>query len=565
MPFRMLLNRFYVDHIVADVILLMFRMGESMLEPSVVLYIYHSVCLREFGSNAEGTCHNLGRYPEKEDQVQVIAAQYILWYRVLWNLPAIVLALFCGSWSDYVGRKMPVVLPCFGTVLAVLLYLVSTLNPMLYFPMALCGAALRGAFGGTAIIFMALQSHVTDIISEERRTWRLGVLYSMNFFGNVAGFVLMGIILSVSGFQSIFCTVMFMHSSCIIIALFFLRDTPTLECNDEKSRNRARYFCHIGHARESIHVLMRPREGKGRCHLWLLLTVVVVNQTMKAGEDDVTVLFVDRRPFNWNQATFGYLAAVDFACMGLCACVLLPLFNVHFRRSDLFLSVFGVGCKIGRLTLLATATHTWMIFLAVIVGSPIAMAISAIKSLLSKTVRKDEVGKIFALMSCGETIASLTGSLFFNLFYTSTADFFPGCTFLLNAGLYVTFLIAFVILARDMEGFSSYEALDEEGGPPQTPKTADNKSDLSKPDPSDGPPKVPPPRPPPPNGYLRRQKTLTEANESDAILNHFPIDANTNFQKRHINNTESSNIQLRDITDSYGSAKEDSWYTSKLN
>lgn len=555
----MFFNHLYVDQIVADVILLLFRMGESMLEPSVVLYIYHSVCLREYPGHSEGVCVDLGRYPEKENHVQHIAAQYILWYRVLWNLPAIILALFCGSWSDYVGRKMPVILPCFGTVLAVLLYLISTLNPRLYFPMALCGAALRGAFGGTAIIFMALQSHVTDIISEDRRTWRLGVLYSMNFFGNVAGFILMGIILSVSGFQSIFCTVMFMHSSCIMIALLFLRDHPTVEVNDEKSRRRAQYFCHVGHARESLDVLMRPREGKGRCHLWLLLTVVVVNQTMKSGEDDVTVLYVDRRPFNWNQAMFGYLCAVDFACMGFCACVLLPLFNVHFRRSDLFLSIFGVGCKIGRLTLMATSTSTWMVFLAVIVGSPVAMAISAIKSLLSKTVRKDEVGKIFALMSCGETIASMTGSLCFNLIYTSTADFFPGFTFLLNAGLYVCFLIVFVILARDMEGFATYETLDEEVGASSDTKQNSNKSSLA---PEKDQTKVPPPRPPPPpNGYLRRQKTIPEVTESDAILNHFSFSSgSTDCEQRRINTTKDSHIQLRDISESYGSTKEDRWY-----
>lgn len=46
-------------------------------------------------------------------------------YRILANVPAIILSLFCGAWSDQTGRKLPMMIPSVGSILAVLLYMLS--------------------------------------------------------------------------------------------------------------------------------------------------------------------------------------------------------------------------------------------------------------------------------------------------------------------------------------------------------------------------------------------------------------------------------------------------------
>jgi len=46
-------------------------------------------------------------------------------YKLVINLPAVLLLLFCGAWSDRVGRKLPVVLSSFGTVIAVIFFMIS--------------------------------------------------------------------------------------------------------------------------------------------------------------------------------------------------------------------------------------------------------------------------------------------------------------------------------------------------------------------------------------------------------------------------------------------------------
>jgi len=70
-------------------------------------------------------CSHLSDYPDKEDDVQATAANYLMYYKLIVNLPALLLLLFCGAWSDRVGRKLPVILSSFGTVIAVIFFMIS--------------------------------------------------------------------------------------------------------------------------------------------------------------------------------------------------------------------------------------------------------------------------------------------------------------------------------------------------------------------------------------------------------------------------------------------------------
>ena len=46
-------------------------------------------------------------------------------YRILVNVPAVFLGLFCGAWSDVTGRKLPMMIPSLGSILAVVLYMMG--------------------------------------------------------------------------------------------------------------------------------------------------------------------------------------------------------------------------------------------------------------------------------------------------------------------------------------------------------------------------------------------------------------------------------------------------------
>jgi len=85
-----------------------------------------------------------------------------MYYKLIINLPAVLLLLFCGAWSDRVGRKLPVILSSFGTVIAVIFFMISRVIDKwtLFLFLVFVGAAVRGAFGKSTVMTMAMhRSH----------------------------------------------------------------------------------------------------------------------------------------------------------------------------------------------------------------------------------------------------------------------------------------------------------------------------------------------------------------------------------------------------------------------
>jgi hypothetical protein len=99
-------------------------------------------------------------------QVQQEAADYMIAHRVLLNFPAIIVGLFCGAWSDVIGRRVPVFLTLAATLVAVIMYLFSLLpsgptGQRSALALVLTGAAVRGGVGKSAVITMALYRFVS--------------------------------------------------------------------------------------------------------------------------------------------------------------------------------------------------------------------------------------------------------------------------------------------------------------------------------------------------------------------------------------------------------------------
>ncbi len=459
-------------------------------------------------------CGTLQEHPDIEDEIQQESAKYIMAYKILLNLPAVLLGLFCGAWSDRIGRKLPVMLPCVGTIFAVLLYMSSMISPTdMVLGLVLSGAALRGAFGKSAVVTMALHSYISDISSKDNRTERLGRLLSMNFFGYFVGSLITGVLLDSFGFDIIFCVVVFINGLCVLITVFFMQESlptpevtpattpggdddskltpeesdpepipiladdteslaPVCEDNKKKWKSRFRMPFHPKHVRESLEVITRNREDKKRLHLILFFVTIIIMQTCKSGEVDITLLYVERSPLSWNKSLYGYLLATDYACLGFAVFIVLPILSNYFLISDISLIAVGLFFKTVRLSVMTFSNHTWMVYLSVVIGCPSAMVISGAKSLISKTVDEREVGKAFSLLSCCETVSNLVGSVVFTTLYSLTLHVFAGLAFGVDAIVFVALLVIIIVVAHDLKLMNQYSLL---GGLTKSYGTHDSK------------------------------------------------------------------------------------------
>lgn len=143
----------------AEAVFFLFKTGEALLEPTARLYIAGGVCMQQFYNDTD-VCDNLSNHPDHENAVQALAASYLAYYKLVLNLPALLIATFCGAWSDRVGRKLPIIMSSFGTIVAVVFYLISllvmTYSPWVFIVFVFIGAAVRGAFGKSTVMTMAV-------------------------------------------------------------------------------------------------------------------------------------------------------------------------------------------------------------------------------------------------------------------------------------------------------------------------------------------------------------------------------------------------------------------------
>lgn len=76
-----------------------------------------------------------GNYSQKEREIQEIVAQHKIYRSVLDHTFPILFVIFVGPWSDYYGRKVPLLLSTLGTMLYALFtmicaYHVDTIDPL---------------------------------------------------------------------------------------------------------------------------------------------------------------------------------------------------------------------------------------------------------------------------------------------------------------------------------------------------------------------------------------------------------------------------------------------------
>lgn len=445
------------EYCLVDLIFFLYKAGESMLDATSRPYIVEAVCEDRFPHNST-ICKHIENFSSYEDEIQQTAAAYLMYYRILINVPAILLGLFCGAYSDKYGRKIPMMLPSIGSVLSVMLYMLSVIIEDFRIPLILIGSTLQGMFGKSSVITMAVNSYASDITDAEHRTKKLGKLLGMNFFGLFAGSLLSGVLQDLSDIVTTFCSVVFIHAAVVILVIVAMKETVEYPVKDEKESECLSIF-KISNVKDSFRVLTKKRASNTHNLILLLFCISLLNQICKVGEMDVTVLFVERSPLNWPRSWYGYLLSVDYAVMGTCLLLVLPVLSGPFNLPDCAIIIIGLSCKVVRLIWAGFCRETWMVYTSVVIGSFAGMITSAIRSLVSKAVDEDEVGKMFSLLASAETASKLFGIVIFVGIYGATASFFPGFAYILEAIVYVFMLLVIILMYSDLKGVGKYDLM----------------------------------------------------------------------------------------------------------
>lgn len=166
-------------------------------------------------------------FTEYEKQVQQLISSIDIWKGVIQTALPCIIIMFLGAWSDRTGkRKICIMLPIYGEVLTSLNNLVNV-----YFfyeiPVEIT-VFLETLFpaitGGWVTMFLGVFSYISDITSEESRTFRVGLVNFCMTAGLPIGIGMSGFLLQKMGYYGIFSMTTGMFILVLMYGTFCLKE-----------------------------------------------------------------------------------------------------------------------------------------------------------------------------------------------------------------------------------------------------------------------------------------------------------------------------------------------------
>ncbi|XP_075230658.1 putative peptidoglycan muropeptide transporter SLC46 isoform X2 [Lycorma delicatula] len=461
------------------------------VEPMLVCYIIPSVLssLATQNLNLEKACRvnlafgdeicsslearNTKNYSVQEMEVQQLVAEMSIWKTLLQSSVPVILIMFLGSWSDRRRKRKPcMLLPIIGEFLTAVALIICT-----YFyyelPMQVTGvveAILSAMTGGWKTMFMAIFSYIGDISTEEDRTLRIGVVNMVYYVAIPMGTSLSGILYNRCGAYTVLTLAALLNVFSFIYAWLNVHEQkypPDLvsgqspsgtspessmkrKTADEETNNKHRCFLSrfvrdffdFQHIIEIFNVAFRSGSASRRKRVFSLILVVAFIFGPKRGEMTVLYLFTRYR-FNWNEVDYSVFSTYSMVTNLIGTLFSVGVFSHMLKIDDALIGVMSCMSKIMAGFVYAFATTTWMIYLAPLVDIVNGTSFIAMRSIASKLVPPEELGKVNSLFGVCEALMPLVYGPMYSAVYAATMHTMPGAFFLLGGALTTPAVVIF--------------------------------------------------------------------------------------------------------------------------
>ncbi|XP_028026391.1 proton-coupled folate transporter-like [Bombyx mandarina] len=396
--------------------------------------------------NREGT-----KYLKEELDIQELIAGIETWKNVLLTAMPSFLILFLGAWSDRTGkRKMCILLPIIGELLACISNLVNT-----YFfyelpveVMAFFEAFLPAVTGGWVATYMGVFSYISDASSEETRTFRVGIANLCLTAGSPIGSVLSGIILKHAGYYGVFSLSCLLYFISIIYGFVNIKDkVQSFPEKNEKEEAKSpcgflKSFFDIKHVKDTLNVAFKKGPNHRRTKSILILAMIAFIYGSSTGENTVKYLFCRYR-FNWDALNYSFYNTFYICIHLLGAFISISLFSRRLQWNDSVLGLISNCSKIIGSLATGFARNTQEMYIAVAIETFNATSFTAMRSISSKLVSSDELGKMISVFNLIEVLTSMTFSPLYSWIYMFTVKINAGIIYYVSTILAVPPVIIF--------------------------------------------------------------------------------------------------------------------------
>ncbi|KAJ8925713.1 hypothetical protein NQ315_009560 [Exocentrus adspersus] len=362
-------------------------------------------------------------FSSQNDEIQILISNMHSWQQPVQSFMPLLLVLFLGSYSDrHRWRKPFLLLPVLGELFGGLGCILSVVYMKLW-PLEAQGISQKiipSLFGGQTMLVMATTSYIADVSSVEMRTLRLGIVQIVLSVCNPTVSMFSGILFKEIGYIGILAISVTLNFTAFIYGLCWIKEFSTKEERSAKS-----FLADIfdpSHAIDTFKLLFKKTPGNNRTHIILLITVIFIYRGTFDGETSVLYLYT-QNVFNWTPVEYSYFVTVNGLVHLMGNAVGVPVFTKILNLSDLMIIFITVINKI--------ITNEFFLSLLTRVFKV------AKKSIITKVVSKDDIGKAQSLLGICETLAPAASVPIYNqLVYINTLAVYPAAFFFFSIIFY---------------------------------------------------------------------------------------------------------------------------------
>nr|CAI5860178.1 unnamed protein product [Callosobruchus analis] len=386
-------------------------------------------------------------YVVEETNVQQLVASMLVWKTALQSsLPAF-LIMFVGSWSDRWRKRKPLMLfPILGDFMTAIGLLVCT-----YFfeelPMEANGfveAFFPAMTGGWFILFVGVLSYIADITAETNRTLRIGIVTVFCSLGIPIGQALSGILYQKIGFYGVFSTSAVAYTIGFCYGYLYVKEPKQIDepMVDYKSCALLRDFFSVSHLADTFRVAFKGGENSKRIKLIMLMVVTIVVCGPMQGEPAVTYLYTRLR-FNWDEVDFSIFSTYSMCMDFIGTCITVGLLSHVCKVHDAIIGMCSCASKILACFVYGFAKTVTVFYLGAAVEIFNNTSLIVARSITSKLVPSNELGKANSIFGLCEAVVPLIYGSMYSASYAATISTMPGAFYIIGGCVTILAAVTF--------------------------------------------------------------------------------------------------------------------------
>ncbi len=316
-----------------------------------------------------------------------------------------------GALSDRFGRRPVLLISLAGAALD---YVVMAFTPELW--MLLVGRAVAGITSANMAVATA---YITDITAEDKRAERCGYIHAMFGIGFLIGPILGGV-LGEYWVRAPFLAAAFLNLTNFGFAYFVLPESRVGEKTPITFK--------------ALNPFRLLKWSLGIKALAPFLIIFFILGFMGEIYGTVWVLYGEDA-FNWSPFVIGMSLGAFGLFHALVQGFLPGPAARYFGERNAFL--VGMAAELFAMVIIAFTTDGWVVFLLLPVFSLGGIGGPALHSMVTRSVTKDQQGRLQGVLTSLTSVASIFGPLFFAGAYFATKTDWPGAIWLIGAACYL--------------------------------------------------------------------------------------------------------------------------------